>query len=126
MTQSRRQLLKAGVGAAATSAVGSVAWASSGQPIRILVGFPPGGGSDAIARLLADKLKDELGMTVLVENRPGAGGQIAAQLLKASPADGHTLFLTHDHTISILPKVVKSRALIRSRISFPWLVLLLL
>ena len=107
MTQSRRQLLKAGVGAAAASALGSVAWASSGQPIRILVGFPPGGGSDAIARLLADKLKDELGMTVLVENRPGAGGQIAAQLLKASPADGHTLFLTHDHTISILPKVIK-------------------
>lgn len=78
------------------------------SPSAFLVGFPPGGGSDAIARLLADKLKDELGgATVLVENRPGAGGQIAAQLLKASPADGHTLFLTHDHTISILPKVVK-------------------
>jgi tripartite-type tricarboxylate transporter receptor subunit TctC len=92
-----------------------------GPTIRILVGFPPGGGSDAIARLLADKLKDELGgVTVLVENRPGAGGQIAAQLLKASPADGHTLFLTHDHTISILPKVVKSRASIRNRTSFPW------
>lgn len=108
MTQSRRQLLKAGVGAAAASALGSVAWASSGQPIRILVGFPPGGGSDAIARLLAERLKDELGgVTVLVDNRPGAGGQIAAQLLKASPADGHTLFLTHDHTISILPQVVR-------------------
>ncbi len=108
MTQSRRQLLKAGVGAAAASALGSVAWASSGQPIRILVGFPPGGGSDAIARLLAEKLKDELGgVTVVVDNRPGAGGQIAAQLLKAAPADGHTLFLSHDHTISILPQVVK-------------------
>ena len=92
---------------AAATSLAPLAWAQSGQPIRILVGFPPGGGSDAIARLLADKLKDELGMTVVVENRPGAGGQIAAQMLKAAPADGHTLFLTHDHTISILPQVVK-------------------
>ena len=107
MTQSRRQLLRTGVGMAAATSLAPLAWAQSGQPIRILVGFPPGGGSDAIARLLADKLKDELGMTVVVENRPGAGGQIAAQMLKAAPADGHTLFLTHDHTISILPQVVK-------------------
>ena len=108
MTQNRRLLLRAAVGAAAASALAPLAWAQSAQPIRILVGFPPGGGSDAIARLLADKLKDELGgMTVLVDNRPGAGGQIAAQMLKAAPADGHTLFLTHDHTISILPQVVR-------------------
>ncbi|RGE46768.1 Twin-arginine translocation pathway signal [Comamonas testosteroni] len=108
MTQTRRQLLRATAGAAAASALAPLAWAQPGQPIKILVGFPPGGGSDAIARLLADKLKDELGgTTVLVDNRPGAGGQIAAQMLKASPADGHTLFLTHDHTISILPQVVK-------------------
>ena len=108
MTQNRRLILRAAAGAAAASALAPMAWAQSGQPIKILVGFPPGGGSDAIARLLADKLKDELGgVTVLVDNRPGAGGQIAAQMLKASPADGHTLFLTHDHTISILPQVVK-------------------
>ena len=108
MTQTRRQLLRVTAGAAAASALAPLAWAQPGQPIKILVGFPPGGGSDAIARLLADKLKDELGgTTVLVDNRPGAGGQIAAQVLKASPADGHTLFLTHDHTISILPQVVK-------------------
>ena len=107
MTQSRRQLLRAGMGVAAASTLAPLAWAQSGQPIRILVGFPPGGGSDAIARLLAEKLKDELGVTVVVDNRPGAGGQIAAQMLKAAPADGHTLFLTHDHTISILPHVVK-------------------
>ena len=76
--------------------------------IRLLVGFPPGGGTDAIARLLADKLKDQLSTTVIVENRAGAGGQIAAQFLKTAPADGTTYFLSHDHTISILPLVVKN------------------
>lgn len=76
--------------------------------IKLLVGFPPGGGTDAIARTLADKLKDQLGTTVIVENRAGAGGQIAAQALKAAPADGSTFFLSHDHTISILPLVVKN------------------
>jgi tripartite-type tricarboxylate transporter receptor subunit TctC len=76
--------------------------------IRLLVGFPPGGGTDAIARTLADKLKDVLGTPVLVDNRAGAGGQIAAQTLKAAPADGGTFFLSHDHTISILPLVVKN------------------
>lgn len=76
--------------------------------IKLLVGFPPGGGTDAIARILADKLKDQLGVTVIVENRAGAGGQIAAQALKAAAADGTTYFLSHDHTISILPLVVKN------------------
>ena len=85
-----------------------VASAQSPKTVRILVGFPPGGGSDAIARLLSEKLKDELAMPVVVENRPGAGGQIAAQALKAATPDGTTLFLTHDHTISILPQVVKN------------------
>lgn len=86
----------------------STAMAQPAKPLRILVGFPPGGGTDAIARSLADRLKDALGVPVVVENRPGAGGQIAAQVLKASPPDGTTVFLTHDHTISILPLVVKN------------------
>jgi tripartite-type tricarboxylate transporter receptor subunit TctC len=76
--------------------------------IKLLVGFPPGGGTDAIARILAEKLKDQLGTSVIVENRAGAGGQIAAQALKAAPPDGTTYFLSHDHTISILPLVVKN------------------
>ena len=107
----RRSLLSRAVrttaALAATLTMG-LASAQSDKPIRLLVGFPPGGGSDAIARLLAEKLKDALGMPVVVENRPGAGGQIAAQTLKAAPADGHTLFLSHDHTISILPQVIKN------------------
>ena len=79
----------------------------SGSPVRIIVGFPPGGGTDAIARSLADKLKDQLGQPVLVENKAGAGGQIAAQALKAAAPDGSTFFISHDHTISILPLVTK-------------------
>ncbi len=84
--------------------------AQAQQPavIKLMVGFPPGGGTDAIARTLADKLKDQLGTTVIVENKAGAGGQIAAQALKAAPADGSTFFLSHDHSVSILPLVVKN------------------
>jgi tripartite-type tricarboxylate transporter receptor subunit TctC len=87
--------------------LGGLAQAQTGT-IKLLVGFPPGGGTDAIARTLADKLKDQLGTTVIVENRAGAGGQIAAQALKAAAPDGTTFFLSHDHTISILPLVVKN------------------
>ena len=85
-----------------------LAAAQNTKPIKLMVGFPPGGGTDAVARILADKLKDELGTAVVVENKPGAGGQLAAQALKAAPADGTVLFLSHDHTISILPLVVKN------------------
>ena len=101
----RRQALSL---ALATAVAPSFVHAQDGRPVRLLVGFPPGGGTDAIARLLAERLKDQLGVTVLVENKPGAGGQLAAQALKAAPADGTTLFLSHDHTISILPLVVRN------------------
>jgi len=87
--------------------LGGLAQAQSGT-IKLMVGFPAGGGTDAIARTLAEKLKEQWGTTVIVENRAGAGGQIAAQALKAAPADGTTFFLSHDHTISILPLVVKN------------------
>ena len=85
---------------------GSVAQADT--TVKLLVGFPPGGGTDAIARVMADKLKDVLGANVVVDNKAGAGGQIAAQALKAAPADGSVFFFSHDHTISILPLVVKN------------------
>jgi tripartite-type tricarboxylate transporter receptor subunit TctC len=93
--------------ALAALATGS-ALADTARPIRILVGFPPGGGTDAIARVLAERLRDELGVPVVVENRPGAGGQLAAQALKAAASDGTTYLISHDHTISILPLVVKN------------------
>ncbi|AMM26844.1 Bug family tripartite tricarboxylate transporter substrate binding protein [Variovorax sp. PAMC 28711] len=102
-----RHALTAGLLAVAAGLSG-MAQAQSSTPIKLLVGFPAGAGTDAIARMLGEKLKDELGTPIVVENRAGAGGQIAAQALKAAPADGHTLFLTHDHSISILPQVVKN------------------
>jgi tripartite-type tricarboxylate transporter receptor subunit TctC len=103
----RRRLLAFAVLAAAAIGAAAPAAAQSGRQVHMLVGFPPGGGTDAIARLLAEKMKDDLG-TVLVENKPGAGGQLAAQALKAATPDGSTVFLSHDHTISILPLVVKN------------------
>lgn len=103
--QQRRSWLK--VMAAGAFLAATVAQAQTG-PIKLMVGFPPGGGTDAIARILADKLKDPLGVPVVVDNKAGAGGQLAAQALKAAAADGNTLFLSHDHTITILPLVVKN------------------
>ncbi|MEK8046462.1 Bug family tripartite tricarboxylate transporter substrate binding protein [Ideonella margarita] len=105
----RRHLLTT-VLAAAALATCSLAHAQvpAGKTVRVLVGFPAGGGTDAIARILAEQLKDELGVPVIVENKPGAGGQLAAQTLKTAAPDGTTVFLSHDHTISILPQVVKT------------------
>lgn len=103
-----RRVLALGLAAALAGFSGLAQAQQQGAPIRLLVGFPAGAGTDAIARTLGEKLKDQLGAPVVVENRAGAGGQIAAQALKAAPADGHTLLLSHDHTISILPQVVKN------------------
>ncbi|HJS05476.1 MAG TPA: Bug family tripartite tricarboxylate transporter substrate binding protein [Variovorax sp.] len=103
-----RRVLALGLVAAVAGFSGLSQAQQQGAPIRLLVGFPAGAGTDAIARTLGEKLKDQLGAPVVVENRAGAGGQIAAQALKAAPADGHTLLLSHDHTISILPQVVKN------------------
>ena len=106
MDRSLRRLLRAL--AALPAAAAAPRLRAQGRTVRLLVGFPPGGGTDAIARVLADKLKDELSASVVVDNRAGAGGQIAAQELKRAVPDGNTLFLSHDHTISILPLVLRN------------------
>ena len=66
---------------AATLALSSALAVAQQRTVKLLVGFPPGGGTDAIARTLAEKLKDELGAVVVVEDRAGAGAVLAAQLL---------------------------------------------
>lgn len=77
-------------------------------PIRILVGFPAGGTIDVVARVIADKMKDDLGVPVVVETRAGAGGQLAAQAVKQAAPDGKTLLLTPDHTMVIVPLTVNA------------------
>ncbi|HEV7576402.1 MAG TPA: Bug family tripartite tricarboxylate transporter substrate binding protein [Caldimonas sp.] len=64
------------------------------KPVRLLVGFAAGGSADIAARLIADRMKDELRQPVVVENRPGAGGRLVAEAVKNAPADGSVLMLT--------------------------------
>jgi tripartite-type tricarboxylate transporter receptor subunit TctC len=76
--------------------------------VRILVGFPPGGATDVVARIIGEKLRVIMNQPVIVENKPGAGGMIATQQLKAASPDGSTIMLTIDHSHVIIPLTFKS------------------
>lgn len=75
-----------------------VALAQDRAAIRVWVGFPPGGGTDAIARAIVERLPDVLGQAVIVENRPGAGGRLAVDALLGAPADGTTYMIAPNAT----------------------------
>jgi len=77
------------------------------RSVRLFVGFPPGGGPDIVARLLASKLSDALGQPVVVENRVGSTGTIAGEAAAKSPPDGHTLLVGHDGLFVINPHLYK-------------------
>ncbi len=89
----------------ATQAQGVAAFPK--QAVTLVVPFPAGGPTDAMARLLAQKLSDRLGQQVVIDNRGGAGGGIAAELVARAPADGHTLFFGTTGTMSINPSLYK-------------------
>jgi len=91
----RRQFLHLTVGAAALPAVSRFAWAQAylSRPVRIIVGFPAGGGADIVARLIGQWLSERLGQPFVVENRPGGGGNIGTEAVVRAPADGYTLLL---------------------------------
>ena len=86
------------------------AWAqsSSSRPIKIIVPFAPGGGNDVIARQLAKELSELRKQTVLVENKPGAGGNIGTEYVVRAPADEITLLLGHTGTVSINPVLLNT------------------
>src|SRR5512145_515122 len=79
------------------------------RSVRIVVPFPPGGNTDTIARITADYLAQRFGKPVIVDNRAGAGGAIAAELVAKSPADGYTLFLATLPQMAILPAISNTR-----------------
>ena len=78
------------------------------KPIKIVVPYPPGGTSDILARAVGQKLTETLGQSVIVENKPGATGNIGADFVAKSPADGYTLLLADIGSLAIAPSVVKS------------------
>jgi tripartite-type tricarboxylate transporter receptor subunit TctC len=75
------------------------------QPYKILVGFAPGGTLDTIARILAERVREPLGQSVIVDNKPGAGGRIAIDILKTMPADGSVAMMCPDFISTIYPLV---------------------
>jgi tripartite-type tricarboxylate transporter receptor subunit TctC len=90
----RRTFMHLAAGAAALPAVPHGAWAQaypSRQPVRIVVGFPAGGATDIMARLMGDWLTERLGQQFLIENKPGASGNIGIEIVAKAPADGYTL-----------------------------------
>ena len=91
----RRQFLHLTAGAAALPAVSHFAWAQTypTRPVRLVVGFPPGGGTDITARLIGQWLSERLGQQFVIENRPGAGSNIATEGVARAAADGYTLLL---------------------------------
>ena len=96
MKLQRRQFLQAVTGAAAFAVASRTARAQTypTRPVRIIVGYPAGGGADIIARLMGQSLSERLGQAFVIENRPGAGGTIAVDSVVRSPPDGYTLLLT--------------------------------
>lgn len=78
------------------------------RPINLVLPFPPGGGTDTLARIMAPKLGDELGQSVVVLNRPGASGNIATEFVAKAPADGYTLLMGFSTSLTVNPLLYKN------------------
>ena len=75
------------------------------RPVTLVIPFPPGGGNDALGRMVADKMSKSIGQQIVVENRGGAGGTIATRAVARSASDGHTILLAYTGTLAINPSL---------------------
>src|SRR3989454_7274289 len=75
------------------------------KPVRMVVGFPPGGGTDVVARILAPRMSELLGQPIVIDNRPGATGTVAAGQVAKSPPDGYTIMMGHVSVNAIAPSL---------------------
>jgi tripartite-type tricarboxylate transporter receptor subunit TctC len=110
----RRQFLHLAAGAAALPAVSRIARAQAypTRQVRIIAGFPPGGASDILARLMGQWLSERLNQAFIVENRPGAGGNIATDTVVRAHADGYTLLLVTNANAMNATRSMRSSTLI--------------
>src|SRR5437016_5109159 len=99
----RRSLLVLGAGLPLAAARAQQTWPN--KPIRLVVGYSAGGGNDLIARIVAGKLQDKLGQPIVVDNKPGAQGIVAAEIVAKAPADGYTLLVAPSGPMTINPAV---------------------
>ncbi len=107
----RRKILMTGLlaaGALATPLMAQAQGAYPNKPIKFVVPYSPGGLPDTVARIFAQRLGDKLGQSVVVDNRPGANGVVAAQVLATSPKDGYTFLVTDGSMFSINPAIYKN------------------
>ena len=113
MTTTRKQRFLGALGLAVAALSGAAlaqptAWPS--KPIRLVVTFPAGGSSDAAARIVAPKLAERLGQSVIVENKPGSGGGVGLELVAKSPADGYTIVLASAGGLTANPSLYSKLA----------------
>jgi len=120
MMLDRRQFLQ---GSAALAAFGFTAVQAQQGQVRMTVGFPPGGSGDIFARLIADPLREELGRTVIIDNKPGAGGLTAATGFLRSPKDGSAIML-HTGSTAISAPISRKVAPYNPLEDFTWIALL--
>jgi tripartite-type tricarboxylate transporter receptor subunit TctC len=105
----RRQVLAGGAALTASAALPGRAFAQAvTKPVKIIVGFPAGGGTDVIARLFAEKLRGPYANTVFVENKPGAAARLSVEFVKNADPDGTVMLLTPDFPITVYPSSFKS------------------
>lgn len=115
MSVSRRACMRAlgliGLGVASLAPLQAQAADYPQQPVKLIVPFAPGGSTDLVARLVADKMRVSLGQSVVVDNRAGAGGMIGAELVAKAPADGYTIGIATVSTMTVNPLLLKSARL---------------